>query len=119
MHNRCVVAKLEKIMNTNIILVDEDGALTPAGYAAIQAASAAVKAAKRHPGGREAGWFRLMRNQYTVNPARPGMDEADKEKEGLEEMAKALVGRCIEGGALSILEADVRGWPWMIEWQER
>jgi hypothetical protein len=112
MHNRCVDAKLEKTMDTNILLVDDDGALTPAGYAALQAASAAVKAAKRHPGGLEAGWFRLMgRNHYTVDPAYPGMDEADKEKEGLEEMAKALVGHCIEGGALSLLEADVRGWP--------
>jgi hypothetical protein len=116
MHNRCVIAKLEKTMDTNIILVDDDGALTESGYAAIQAASAAVKAAKRHPGGREAGWFRLMsRNYYTVDPTRPGMDDADKEKEILEEKAKTLVGRCIEGGALSILEADVRGWPWMIE----
>ena len=106
-------------MNTNIILINKDGALTEEGYAALQAASAAVKAAKRHPGGREAGWFRLMRNQYTVNPTRPAMDDADKEKELLEEEAKTLVGRCIEGGALSILEADVRGWPWMIERQKR
>jgi hypothetical protein len=100
-------------VNTNTLtLVDDDGALTLDGYAALQAASAAVRAARRHPGGREAGWFRLMNNQYTVNPTRPCRDDADREKECLEDAAKALVCRCIDGGAVSILEADVRGWPW-------
>ena len=61
MHNRCVVAKLEKIMNTNI-LVDEDGAIQyPVGdyweqdvrqacYKAAYAALARAEALGARPG---------------------------------------------------------------------
>lgn len=92
-------------------MITSEGALTTTGYAAIQAAAAAVEAANRHPGGRLAGWHRqIARSQYTINPAKPQPDDLDAERGVLFRAAASAVSAAIAGGAISLHDASVRGW---------
>ncbi len=92
-------------------LVNDDGALTEAGYALLQEAEAAVSAFRAHPGGRLHAWFRLMsRNSYTIDPRRPEPDDLDEEKEALGRKAQELARACVEGGAMTRSGAKRQGW---------
>lgn len=62
----------------------------------------AYAAYKNHPGGRHAGWCRMMtRSTYTVDPTEPSMDSLDEERAALKAAAvaaaQAYIAECANG----------------------